>query len=202
MHAAGAVGIRNRPDGSGNRSSRAWMQPLQRLRDPRMNESTLAAPIADGLADAEWHPLPARARLLCVLGATLPLVFACAVPGFVLSRVLDAWAIVPALLAIALVLGLWIGSKQYRHTSWKLDADGLAIRRGRLWQRETRVPATRVQHLDLKRGPLQRQRRLATLVVHTAGTRHSAVTVPHLDEGDAERLRDRLGRQIDHDDDA
>ena len=68
------------------------------------------------------------------------------------------------------------GGKQYRYTFWKLDADGLAIRRGRLWQRETRVPATRVQHLDLKRGPLQRQRRLATLVVHTAGTRHSAVT--------------------------
>ena len=167
-----------------------------------MNESALAAPIADGLADADWHPLPARARLLCVLGAALPFVFACAVPGFVLSRMLDTWLIVPALLAVALLLGAWIGGKQYRYTYWKLDADGLAIRRGRLWQRETRVPATRVQHLDLKRGPLQRQRRLATLVVHTAGTRHSAVTVPHLDEGDAERLRDRLGRQIDHDDDA
>ena len=64
------------------------------------------------------------------------------------------------------------------------------------------MPATRVQHLDLKRGPLQRRRDLATLVVHTAGTRHSAVTVPHLDADDAERLRDRLGRQIDHDDDA
>jgi membrane protein YdbS with pleckstrin-like domain len=38
--------------------------------------------------------------------------------------------------------------------------------------------------------------------VHTAGTRHSAVTVPHLDADDAERLRDRLARQIDADDDA
>ena len=78
----------------------------------------------------------------------------------------------------------------------------MAVRRGRLWQRETRVPTTRVQHLDLKRGPMQRGRNLATLIVHTAGTRNSAVTVPNLDADDAERLRDRLARQIDHDDDA
>jgi len=99
-------------------------------------------------------------------------------------------------------VGAWMGLKHYRSTFWRLDEDGLAVRRGRLWQRETRVPATRVQHLDLKRGPLQRQRHLATLVVHTAGTRHSAVTVPHLDADDAERLRDLLARQIDADDDA
>ncbi|MDX1550208.1 MAG: PH domain-containing protein, partial [Lysobacter spongiicola] len=46
-----------------------------------------------------------------------------------------------------------------------------------------------------------RRRGLSTLVVHTAGTRHSAVTVPHLDADDAEHLRDTLGRQIDDDDD-
>ena len=96
---------------------------------------------------------------------------------------------------------MWLGFRQFRHVAWRLDGDGLAIRRGKLWQRETRVPVTRVQHLDLKRGPWQRRRNLATLVVHTAGTRHSAVTVPHLDADDAERLRDVLGRQIDHDDD-
>ncbi|GAA5068604.1 PH domain-containing protein [Lysobacter panacisoli] len=149
-----------------------------------------------------WQPLPTRARLLFVLAPTLPLFFVSLFPAFTLSRLLDVWAILPALPLLAAALGAWIGTKQYRHTWWRLDDDGLAIRRGRLWQRETRVPATRVQHLDIKRGPLQRSRGLATLVVHTAGTRHSAVTVPNLDAGDAERLRDRLGRQIDHDDDA
>ena len=110
-----------------------------------------------------------------------------------------AYATTGALLGLA--FGLWLGLKQYRHTFWRLDDEGLAVRRGRLWQRETRVPASRVQHLDLKRGPLQRRRGLSTLVVHTAGTRHSSVTIPHLDAADAERLRDRLGRQIDRDDD-
>jgi membrane protein YdbS with pleckstrin-like domain len=63
------------------------------------------------------------------------------------------------------------------------------------------VPGSRVQHLDIRRGPLERHFRLATLVIHTAGTRHSEVSVSGLDNGDAERLRDHLARQTDDDDD-
>ena len=59
------------------------------------------------------------------------------------------------------------------------------------------MPQSRVQHLDLRRGPLQRRLDLSTLVIHTAGTRHSAVTVSGLDAGDAERLRDTLARQVE-----
>lgn len=154
----------------------------------------------------DWQPLPRRARALCVLGG-LPVAIPVIAAGIVLSLALDIpwpWSIAGALLGLLLGTGFatWLGLKQYRYTYWRLDEDGLAIRRGNLWQRETRVPATRVQHLDIKRGPLQRRRHLSTLVVHTAGTRHSAVTLPHLDADDAQRLRDRLGRQLDLDDDA
>jgi len=154
------------------------------------------------LAPGDWHPLPERARLPSMLTPMLPLAMPGLVGGFVLAGVFDLWFAPPVLALIGAAIGAWIGLKHYRSTFWRLDEDGLAVRRDRMWQRETRVPATRVQHLDLKRGPLQRARRLATLVVHTAGTRHSAVTVPHLDVDDAERLRDLLSRQIDADDDA
>lgn len=152
-----------------------------------------------------WQPLPTRSRALFLLGT---------VPFFSVVGLLAGGAAffqstiagpIPGATAGTLagaLFGLWLGLKQYRHTFWRLDPEGLALRRGRLWQRETRVPASRVQHLDIKRGPLQRGRALATLVVHTAGTRQSAVTVPNLDAADAERLRDRLARQLDRDDDA
>lgn len=152
-----------------------------------------------------WQALPARARTLFALGTALPLAVPIAVAGFFAWHLADrSLPLIGAFVGgvIGLALGLWLGFRQFRRVAWRLDEDGLAIRRGRLWQRETRVPATRVQHLDLKRGPWQRRRNLATLVVHTAGTRHSAVTLPHLDADDAERLRDRLARQIDPDDDA
>jgi membrane protein YdbS with pleckstrin-like domain len=93
-------------------------------------------------------------------------------------------------------LGAWIGAR-LRHQRWKLDAEGLWLRTGRLWWRETRVPASRVQHVDLKHGPLERRFKLATLVVHTAAVHLSGITVRGLDEADAQRLRDALARQLD-----
>jgi membrane protein YdbS with pleckstrin-like domain len=109
------------------------------------------------------------------------------------------YAICGALLGAA--FGAWLGRKHWRHTHWRLDDDGFTLRRGRMWRSETRVPQSRVQHLDLKRGPLERRYGLSTLVIHTAGSRHSAVTVSGLGEGDAECLRDRLARQDDGVDD-
>ncbi|WP_081981057.1 PH domain-containing protein [Novilysobacter defluvii] len=49
---------------------------------------------------------------------------------------------------------------------------------------------------------MQRRRGVSSLVVHTAGSAASAVTVPHMDAADAERLRERLSRRIEDDDDA
>lgn len=165
------------------------------LASPNTEESAAMTP--------DWQPLPPRARPLFALGIATPLVLPFAAGGFFLARWLEAPPLLGAGAAAALAFGfgLGLGLRQFRHVAWRLDRDGLAIRRGRLWQRETRVPATRVQHLDLRRGPWQRRRGLATVVAHTAGTRHSAITVPHLDAADAEHLRDVLGRQVDHDDD-
>ena len=155
-------------------------------------------------AGGDWQPLPRRARGLSVLlgsmvGLPAGLLLVFLVVAFHLP--LPWWAVCAVALAAAL-LGAWRGERSWRHTQWRLDAAGFTLRRGHLWRRETRVPQSRVQHLDLRRGPLQRRRDLSTLVIHTAGTRHSAVSVSGLDMGDAERLRDILARQTDDDDDA
>jgi len=98
-------------------------------------------------------------------------------------------------------LGLWQAWLAYHYTRWRLDADGLRVRRGRFWRSEVLVPRARVQHLDIERGPIERRFGLATLVVHTAGTRLSAVRQPGFDEASANQLRDALvPRQREHDD--
>lgn len=154
----------------------------------------------EALETVGWQPLPSRARPLFVLSVAPSFALPALGVGFALGHLLGRPIIGAGIgLVLGLAFGLWLGWRQFDRLNWRLDPSGLAVRRGRLWQRETRVPATRVQHLDLKRGPLQRARTLATLVVHTAGTRHGAVTVPHLDERDAEALRERLSRQIEDD---
>ena len=153
----------------------------------------------------DWQHLPARGAALAAIGGGITVAIPIGVAAFFFSRLADVgspWLLAPLGCVLGAVFGAWLGIKRHRRTLWKLDAHGFALQRGRWWQTESRVPISRVQHLDLKRGPLERAFRLATLVIHTAGTRMAAVTVSGLDSEDAERLRDRLAHQLDHDDDA
>jgi membrane protein YdbS with pleckstrin-like domain len=156
-------------------------------------------------SDTTWQMLPVRARRAFVLGdigAAVPLLGI----GFGIAAAVTGVAPASAAALAGGVLGTFVGMvtgrHRHRHTRWRLDADGLAVARGRWWQRETCVPGVRVQHLDLRHGPLERRWRLATLVVHTAGTRLSAVTLAGLDAAEAERLRDALARPPEADGDA
>ncbi|SBV39404.1 PH domain-containing protein [Xanthomonas graminis] len=162
------------------------------------------AAIAFAPAD-DWLPLPLRGAWLAALGGGgmlgLSVLVGAAIFGLALhSR--QTLLIGAGAAALGALFGACIGFVRHRRIRWRLDAQGLDLRRGRLWQSEVHVPMSRVQHLDLRRGPLERAARLATLIVHTAGTRHNAVAVPGLDQADAERLRERLAHQLDHDDDA
>jgi len=171
------------------------------LTSTEFDAAQASAPAAQPPTVETWHAPPARAVRLhagflaaifgvCGLGAMIgPLL---AMDDHRATRIGVAFA----LLLLGPSLGGWIGAR-LRHQRWKLDAEGLWLRTGRLWWRETRVPASRVQHVDLKHGPLERRFRLATLVVHTAAVHLSGITVRGLDEGDAQRLRDALARQLD-----
>lgn len=80
----------------------------------------------------------------------------------------------------------------YRHTSWKLDDEGLEIHQGVFWQHQITVPLGRVQHADVSQGPIQRSFGLGTLVVHTAGTQNSSVVLTGLCQTTATELRDQI----------
>ena len=81
---------------------------------------------------------------------------------------------------------------RYRHIRYRLDAHGVTIRRGVVWRTVTSVPTSRVQHTDVSRGPVERYFDLATLVIHTAGTRDASVALSGLGHREALALRDRL----------
>lgn len=167
-------------------------------------------PIADAVAsdaDAGWQPLPRAARGVRMAGGALFGAMAAfpAWMGTVFRSDLDWLPALAALVVITLVLsgyGAWVAARQWASTSWRLDARGLQVRRGRLFRREVLVPRSRVQHLDLERGPIERRFGLATIVVHTAGTRLQALRQSGLAEADAVALRDALVPDADVDDDA
>jgi membrane protein YdbS with pleckstrin-like domain len=80
----------------------------------------------------------------------------------------------------------------YRHTSYRVDEAGLEIMRGVYWRTTTNVPRSRIQHTDVSQGPLERRYSLGTLVVYTAGTQHSEVTLSGLEFTIAQRIRAHL----------
>lgn len=175
--------------------------PMQSPAAPASPAPDASTSTAGAVAEPAWHPLPPRARAVLMLshalGFGIPATGLAIASGVLSGSALDgrtSLAIAGSLLLLGIVFGAWLGAKRHRHTLWSMGPDGFGVRRGRLWFSDTRVPLSRVQHLDIKRGPLERGRDLATLVVHTAGTREHAVTVPALDAGDAEHLRDALAR--------
>lgn len=160
--------------------------------------------------DLPWTPLPPAARVLYRLdhalrfgGLALAL---CLLPLLLARDRFGAVAVVSAVVllpGLAATLGAWVGGLRHRRVRLRLDGDGLHVRQGVCWRSETLVPRTRVQHIDLERGPLLRRHGLATLVVHTAGTRLHAVRVIGLEAALARRLRDALvDREGGADDDA
>jgi hypothetical protein len=87
---------------------------------------------------------------------------------------------------------LWYPPRAYQAWGYRVAEHVLEIRSG-VWFRIVRfLPLSRLQHVDLHRGPLERAHGLASLTLHTAGTREASLAIPGLADADAEQLRDRL----------
>jgi membrane protein YdbS with pleckstrin-like domain len=106
------------------------------------------------------------------------------------------WIARPALwLALVLFLA-WQAYRwppiAYRHTFYQVNDQGIEIRKGVYWRVVINVPRSRVQHIDVSQGPIDRRFGLGTLVIYTAGTDHARVELEGLEHGRALRIRDFL----------
>lgn len=84
----------------------------------------------------------------------------------------------------------------YRYLGYRLTDRLLQVVRGWMFHTDTIVPFVRVQHIDVTRGPVEKMFGTATLVVHTAGTHNSIVTVPGLAPETAVEIRDVIREQV------
>ncbi|WP_237451917.1 PH domain-containing protein [Qipengyuania oceanensis] len=99
-----------------------------------------------------------------------------------------------SLVALAIVMAIPL--RRYRRKGFDMGDDRLRIVSGFLFYSDTIVPFGRVQHLDVLQGPLERAFNLATLVLHTAGTHNSSVSLPGLAHKDAVAMRETIRSHI------
>lgn len=100
---------------------------------------------------------------------------------------------IPVLAAVAAVTA---PERIYRRLRYRLSERLLQVVRGWLFHVDTVVPLVRVQHIDVTRGPLEKLFGVATLVVHTAGTHNSIVTLPGLAPERAAQIRDIIREHV------
>jgi uncharacterized protein len=97
-----------------------------------------------------------------------------------------------AMAAVTVWFCLWYPPRLYRSWGYRIDAKVLETRSGRVFQRARLLPLSRLQHVDIERGPLERMFGLAALILHTAGTHSANIRIPGLEAAEATRLRDHL----------
>ena len=159
-------------------------------------------PAFPSIADGVDHSLDPRYVPLQRLHA----VFVCGVLGVAsFAGMMALWIQSGRLLAGLGLVPLWLAgigavvwhlrrwpAIAYRHVFYRVDDLGIEIRRGVYFREVINVPRSRVQHTDVSQGPLERRFGLGTLVIHTAGTSNSEVTLTGLEHALAGRIRDHL----------
>ena len=97
-----------------------------------------------------------------------------------------------AVFAALLVVGVVYQHLRYRIWGFEIQEDAVYIEHGVVVRVRKVVPFVRVQHIDSRRGPVERASGLASLVIYTAGSRGADVSIPGLTPERADELREKL----------
>lgn len=106
-----------------------------------------------------------------------------------LHELTGLWVLVPPLALVATAIAAWRAPQLvWSNWSYELSDDALELAHGVLFKEHSVVPWSRVQHVDLSHGPLDRRYDLAQLKIHTASAKTDA-KLPGIGSGEAEELR-------------
>ncbi|MFV7708692.1 PH domain-containing protein [Shewanella algae] len=135
-----------------------------------------------------------RQQLLWQNLLLMALVILLLVPALLLSAKLSGLGVIISVTLALLLLGFktWLNQKQAEAMAYGVCEYGILLREGLWWQIHTAMPASRLQHVSLSQGPLQRHFGLTSLRCYSAGSSAAEVSLPGLDIEIAEALRQHL----------
>ena len=147
----------------------------------------------DNRLDAMRRCHPDSVTISRITGFITDGVILLAAAAYLIIAAIFGWTLIPGWITIGLlVLGAWftwaVPSFTYKQFGFKVSEEELELRSGWIWLSDTLVPMTRVQHVELERGPLLRKYGLAKVKVVTAATTH---VIQALKLEDAEELKNR-----------
>ncbi|MCY7279831.1 MAG: PH domain-containing protein [Sphingomonas bacterium] len=146
------------------------------------------------------EPVEPGYRNVLRLGAAmfwLPMLVGALILDRLVLHELPIAGLAPVLVGLIAFSAIFVAPERiYRRLGFSVDGELLRVVRGWLFHSDTIVPFVRVQHIDVKRGPLDKMFGTATLVVHTAGTHNSIVSLPGLTPFRAADIREAIRGSI------
>jgi hypothetical protein len=163
-----------------------------------MDQTSLPQPFDDEGELTRLHPNYAHALRVRTTLTAIPFLIGALVleSAFRGEGLLPSGIIAGPVLLITLVLIIRIPTTRYNARGYQISADRLRVVRGLLFRSDTVVPFGRVQHIDVRQGPLDRFFGIATLTLHTAGNHNASVTLPGLSEPLAREMREEIRAHI------
>jgi len=154
----------------------------------------------DTIDAAPIEPVEPAYRNVLRLGAAifwLPVLIGSIVLDRLILHELPIAGLAPVLVGLIAFSAILVAPERiYRRIGYSVDRELLRVVRGWLFHSDTIVPFVRVQHIDVKRGPLDKLFGTASLVVHTAGTHNSIVSLPGLSPDRANAIREDIRGSI------
>jgi membrane protein YdbS with pleckstrin-like domain len=147
--------------------------------------------------DVAYHPLETSYRTLQLL-VSMPALFVLMVasviavwqlgaPQWTFFTALGFWTLVAILQAIAIFKG-------FPCKGYALRERDIVYKKGWLYKQHVTIPFSRIQHVDIKEGILERAFEISRLNIYTAGGQSSDLTIPGLKPEDSRRLRSYIVR--------
>lgn len=110
----------------------------------------------------------------------------------------DAFLIIGAIYLVLMAASVVLLRMGFKKKKYALREKDIVYSKGLIWSVRTSIPFNRIQHAEIKQGPIERKFHLSSLKVFTAGGQSSDLVIPGLPSDTAQQLKDFvLGKTAD-----
>ena len=102
----------------------------------------------------------------------------------------EAYMISGLVIIALIVFSLLMTIFGFKKKKFALREKDIMYTKGLIWSVRTAIPFNRVQHAEIKQGPLERLMKLSSLKIFTAGGQSSDLVIPGLTNEKAQEIKD------------
>ena len=174
----------------------ATAHPEMELQPENLSHQSLPQSDWQGLDQIQLTPIEARYYTQVLIETvTVALFFITVMSSFLLigaeMPLFIMAVIIPGMFFIATFI-IWLRVNHARSIAYSVCEHELLMQKGIIWFKRTSLPYTRLQHISLSQGPLERKFGLKTLKCFSAGSGSAEIELPGLESKTAEKLRQHL----------